>query len=62
LTGINSVFATGVTYHPGVTPPSTDIATLTVKDIFGRPTLKTLSSLRLGRGPTSRCKALPART
>ena len=62
LTGINSVLAMGVTYHPGVTPPSTDMMTLTVKDNFGQPTLKTLSSLRLSRGPTSRCKALPART
>jgi hypothetical protein len=35
LTNINSVFATGVTYHPGATPPSTDMVTLTVKDNFG---------------------------
>jgi hypothetical protein len=35
LTGINGVLAMGVTYHPGVTPPSTDMMTLTVKDNFG---------------------------
>jgi len=35
LTGINGILATGVTYHPGATPPSTDMGTLTVKDSFG---------------------------
>ncbi len=35
LTDINGVFAAGVTYHPGNTPPSTDKVTLTVWDSFG---------------------------
>ncbi len=35
LTDINNVFATGVTYHPGGTPPATDKVTLTVTDGFG---------------------------
>jgi hypothetical protein len=35
LTHINSILATGVTYHPGLTPSSSDMVTLTVKDNFG---------------------------
>src|SRR4051812_15086996 len=35
LTNINSILATGVTYHPGLTPSSNDMVTLTVKDNFG---------------------------
>jgi Ca2+-binding RTX toxin-like protein len=35
LTDINGVFATGLTYHPGNTPPQTDRVTLTVSDSFG---------------------------
>src|SRR2546430_1191067 len=35
LMDINSVLATGVTYHPGLTPSSTDTVTLTVTDNFG---------------------------
>jgi large repetitive protein len=35
LTDINSVLATGATYHPGLTPSSTDMVTLTARDNFG---------------------------
>jgi large repetitive protein len=35
LTDINNAFATGLTYHPGITPPPTDMVTLAVKDNFG---------------------------
>ena len=35
LVGINNVLTSGVTYHPGDTPPATDKVTLTVTDIFG---------------------------
>jgi len=34
LTGINGGAATGVRYHPGVTPPSTDMMTLNLKGNF----------------------------
>ena len=51
LTSINSVFATGVTYHPGVTPPSTDMATLTVKDSFGAADTENFVFAQPGSGP-----------
>jgi hypothetical protein len=51
LTSINSVLATGVTYHPGVTPPSTDIATLTVKDSFGAADTENFVFAQPGSGP-----------
>jgi large repetitive protein len=35
LADINGVLATGLTYHPGNTPPLTDKVTLTVLDSFG---------------------------
>ena len=51
LTSINSVLATGVTYHPGVTPPSTDMATLTVKDSFGAADTENFVFAQVGSGP-----------
>ena len=51
LTGINSVLATGVTYHPGVTPPSTDMVTLTVKDSFGAADTENFVFAQTGSGP-----------
>jgi hypothetical protein len=51
LTSINSVLATGVTYHPGVTPPSTDMATLTVKDSFGAADTENFVFAQPGSGP-----------
>ena len=35
LTAINTELATGITYNPGVTPPSTDKVSLSVTDGFG---------------------------
>jgi hypothetical protein len=35
LTGINNVFANGVVYNPGATPPSADKVALTVTDGYG---------------------------
>ena len=51
LTSINSVFAAGVTYHPGVTPPSTDMLTLTVKDSFGAADTENFVFAQTGSGP-----------
>jgi hypothetical protein len=51
LTNINSVFATGVTYHPGATPPSTDMVTLTVKDNFGAADTENFVFAQTGSGP-----------
>jgi hypothetical protein len=51
LMDINSVFATGVTYHPGVTPPSTDSMTLTVKDNFGATDSENFVFAQVGSGP-----------
>jgi hypothetical protein len=51
LTDINNVFATGVTYHPGVTPPSTDMVTLVVKDNFGATDTENFVFAQAGSGP-----------
>jgi len=51
LTSINSVFATGVTYHPGATPPSTDMVTLVVKDNFGATDTENFVFAQAGSGP-----------
>jgi Ca2+-binding RTX toxin-like protein len=51
LTGINGVLATGVTYHPGVTPPSTDMVTLTVRDNFGATDTENFVFAQAGSGP-----------
>ena len=51
MTSINSVLATGVTYHPGVTPPSTDMVTLTVKDSFGAADTENFVFAQAGSGP-----------
>jgi hypothetical protein len=51
LTGINSDLATGVTYQPGLTPPSTDSVTLTVKDNFGATDTENFVFAEVGSGP-----------
>jgi len=51
LTGINSVLATGVTYQPGVTPPSTDMVTLVVGDNFGATDTVNFVFAHAGSGP-----------
>ena len=51
LTGISSVLATGVTYHPGVTPPSTDKVTVTVADAFGAADTVNFVFNETGTGP-----------
>ncbi|WOH46946.1 Calx-beta domain-containing protein [Bradyrhizobium sp. sBnM-33] len=51
LTGINSVLATGVTYHPGGTPLSTDMVTLSVKDNFGATDAENFVFAQAGSGP-----------
>jgi hypothetical protein len=51
LTGVNGVLATGVTYHPGVTPPSTDMVTLTVRDNFGATDTENFVFAQAGSGP-----------
>ena len=61
LTSINSVLATGVTYHPGVTPPSTDIATLTVKDIFGATDTENFVFAQAGSGPNIALQGTPGK-
>jgi hypothetical protein len=52
LTAINGVLATGETYHPGLTPPSSDNVTLTVKDNFGATDTVTFVFAQPGSGPT----------
>ena len=51
LTDINNVLTTGVTYHPGITPPSTDMVTLTVKDSFGAADSENFVFAQPGSGP-----------
>jgi hypothetical protein len=53
LTDINNVFATGVTYHPGVAPPSTDMVTMVVKDNFGATDTENFVFAQAGAGPNS---------
>ena len=49
--GINSILATGVTYHPGDAPPSTDMVTLTVKDNFAATDTQNFVFAQAGSGP-----------
>jgi large repetitive protein len=51
MTGINSVLATGVTYQPGATPPSTDMVKLTVEDNFGATDTVNFVFAQAGSGP-----------
>jgi len=51
LTSINNVFATGVTYHPGGTPPPTDKVTFTVTDNFGATDTENFVFAQPGAGP-----------
>jgi Ca2+-binding RTX toxin-like protein len=51
LTDINNVFATGVTYHPGNTPPAIDKVTLTVTDSFGATDTVNFIFNQAGTGP-----------
>ncbi|WP_407153952.1 Calx-beta domain-containing protein [Bradyrhizobium sp. STM 3557] len=51
LTSINNVLATGVTYHPGGTPPLTDKVTLTVTDNFGAADTENFVFARPSAGP-----------
>jgi len=61
LTSINSVFATGLTYHPGVTAPSTDMATLTVKDNFGTTDTVNFVFAQAGSGPNITLQGTPGK-
>jgi hypothetical protein len=61
LTGINSVFATGVTYHPGVTPPSTDKVTVTVADAFGATDTMNFVFNEAGTGPNISLQGTPGK-
>jgi DNA-binding beta-propeller fold protein YncE len=61
LTSINSIFATGVTYHPGVTPPSTDMVTLTVKDSFGAADTENFVFAQAGSGPDITLQGTPGK-
>ena len=51
LTSINNVFATGLTYHPGISPPSTDKVTLAVTDNFGAADTENFVFAQPGAGP-----------
>ena len=51
LTSISSALATGLTYHPGATPPATDMFTLTVKDSFGAADTENFVFAQTGSGP-----------
>ncbi len=51
LAAINSVFTSGVTYHPGGTPPATDKVTLTVTDSFGASDTVNFVFSQAGSGP-----------
>ena len=61
LTGINSVLATGVTYHPGVTPPSTDKVTITVADAFGAADTVNFVFNEAGTGPNISLQGTPGK-
>jgi Calx-beta domain len=61
LTGINSVLATGVTYHPGVTPPSTDKVTVTVADAFGAADTVNFVFNEAGTGPNISLQGTPGK-
>jgi large repetitive protein len=51
LSVINGVFAAGVTYHPGATPPSADEITVTVTDAFGATDAVNFIFNQAGTGP-----------
>jgi Ca2+-binding RTX toxin-like protein len=51
LTHINGTFTSGVTYHPGGTPPATDKVTLTVTDGFGASDTVNFVFSEAGSGP-----------
>ena len=51
LTSINNVFATGLTYHPGISPLSTDKVTLAVTDNFGAADTENFVFAQPGAGP-----------
>jgi hypothetical protein len=51
LAAINNVFTSGVTYHPGGTPPATDKVTLTVTDSFGASDTVNFVFNQAGSGP-----------
>jgi hypothetical protein len=51
LTGINGGAAPGVTYHPGVTPPSTDMMTLNLKGNFWATDPENFVFAQPGSGP-----------
>ncbi|WP_167533108.1 Ig-like domain-containing protein [Bradyrhizobium cajani] len=51
LSAINGIFASGVTYLPGATPPATDMVSLTVKDGFGATQTVNFVFNQAGIGP-----------
>jgi len=51
LTHINGTFTSGVTYHPGGTPPANDKVTLTVTDSFGASDTVNFVFNQAGSGP-----------
>ncbi|MBR0841063.1 cadherin-like domain-containing protein [Bradyrhizobium liaoningense] len=51
LSAINGMFASGVTYLPGATPPATDMVSLTVKDGFGATQTVNFVFNQAGVGP-----------
>ncbi|MEH2620648.1 hypothetical protein V1285_005594 [Bradyrhizobium sp. AZCC 1620] len=51
LVDINNVLASGVTYHPGSTPPATDKVMLTVMDSFGATDTVNFVFNQAGSGP-----------
>jgi Ca2+-binding RTX toxin-like protein len=59
LTGINGVFSTGITYHPGTTPPSTDMVSITVADSFGATDKVNFIFNEAGTGPNITLQGTP---
>jgi hypothetical protein len=51
LTDVNAALATGVVYHPGMTPPQTDKVTFTVTDGFGATDTVNFIFNQAGAGP-----------
>ncbi len=59
LTGVNGVFSTGITYHPGTTPPSTDMVSITVADAFGATDTVHFIFNEAGTGPNINLQGTP---
>jgi hypothetical protein len=59
LTGVNGVFSSGITYHPGTTPPSTDKVSVTVADAFGATDTVNFIFNEAGTGPNINLQGTP---